>query len=157
MEYKGAFEHHIMKQMSGVMTSRSRQIREAINWIYETGGIPVFRVDLALWKTYDPDGKYPIVYLNDVRCLGKRGINQYRLDDDILQYTVEEDGVVVAVSVPTFVITELGILSEGMVNIPLACDVDVEVFTRKYGNGLSAATLAKDPNRKAPRHLTLVK
>lgn len=157
MDYDEMFEQHVKKQMRGAMTSRTRQIQEAIAWIYEIGEIPVIRVSLAVWRKYDPTGKYPIHLLNDVLLLGRLGVNQYRMEGDILKYTISEDGMVIELAIPTFAIVGLAIFSEGVVNIPEPCDVDVEVFTRKYGTGQSARELAKDPNRMAPRHLTLVK
>lgn len=157
MDYTEMFEQHVKKQMNGPMTSRTRQIQEAIAWIYECGDLPVIRINLGVWKTYDPTGKYPIRFLDDVLPLGKQGVNQYRMEGDILMYTVEEDGEIIEMAIPTFTIVELGVFSEGLVNIPEPCDIDVEVFTRKYGTGQPAKELAKDPNRKAPRHLTLVR
>ena len=157
MTYEKIYENHIKAQMASGITSRSRQIREAINWIYEVGEIPAIMVNTAALAMYDIEKKYPVPD-RDIWILGKRELNNLVMDDDILKFTHEIDGDDRTLSIPTAIIESLGVWSEYEVDIPPCSMADLDIFSRKYASGKTAKEIheaAKKP--KARPQFKLVK
>ena len=157
MNYEEVYENHIKAQMASGITSRSRQIREAITWIYEAGEIPAIMVNTAMLAVYDIEKKYPVPD-RDIWILGKRELNNLVMDDDILKFTHDIDGEDRTLAIPTAVVESLGVWSEYEVDIPPCSVADLDVFSRKYASGKAAKEsheAAKKP--KARPQFKLVK
>lgn len=144
------------------LTPRSRQIREAINAIYDMGREPAVVIDYQNWIIHDIHNKFP--YPNTPATtwrLGLGSIANYSFDDDVLRFSCSLDRKRCDVAIPTLFIDNVIVYGGFEVHTPPASIVDMHVFLKKYAGANFDEIINKGKNPEVPERkrptLTVVK